>query len=153
MLARLDRDASPPMRAATGASCDLLLLEVVGRRAGARVAVTTGAWCPETSVARRARGTSTGSSTNLVDNAVRHAPPRCGSRLGADAAEVGCSSPTTVPGFPRPTASEVFDRFTRLDEARDRDAGGSGLGLAIVRQLVQGLGGSVAMGGSEEGGT
>jgi signal transduction histidine kinase len=36
-------------------------------------------------------------------------------------------------------------RFTRLDEARDRDAGGSGLGLSIVRELVHRSGGSVLL--------
>ena len=30
----------------------------------------------------------------------------------------------------------IFERFVRLDEARDRDSGGSGLGLAIVRELA-----------------
>jgi signal transduction histidine kinase len=37
----------------------------------------------------------------------------------------------------------VFERFTRLDEARDRDHGGSGLGLAIVKTLVVSMGGDV----------
>jgi K+-sensing histidine kinase KdpD len=31
---------------------------------------------------------------------------------------------------------QVFKPFTRLDEARSRDAGGSGLGLAIVHDVV-----------------
>jgi signal transduction histidine kinase len=31
----------------------------------------------------------------------------------------------------------VFERFARLDDARDRDAGGTGLGLAIVRELLR----------------
>ncbi|MFK8851011.1 sensor histidine kinase [Streptomyces sp. Ac-502] len=31
----------------------------------------------------------------------------------------------------------VFERFTRLDEARGRDTGGSGLGLAIARDIAQ----------------
>lgn len=40
------------------------------------------------------------------------------------------------PGIPAADRIRVFDRFTRLDGARARDAGGSGLGLAIVHDLV-----------------
>ena len=39
----------------------------------------------------------------------------------------------------------VFQRFTRLDDGRARDAGGSGLGLAIVRELVRRHGGTVTL--------
>jgi signal transduction histidine kinase len=39
----------------------------------------------------------------------------------------------------------VFERFTRLDGARSRDAGGSGLGLSIVRELVRAYGGDVRL--------
>ena len=46
----------------------------------------------------------------------------------------------------------MFERFTRLDEARDRDGGGSGLGLAIVRELVDGLGGTIKLERSRSGG-
>ena len=38
---------------------------------------------------------------------------------------------------PEADRERVFERFTRLDEARDRDEGGSGLGLAIVQELVR----------------
>jgi signal transduction histidine kinase len=31
----------------------------------------------------------------------------------------------------------VFDRFTRLDEGRARDAGGMGLGLSLVKAIVE----------------
>jgi signal transduction histidine kinase len=31
----------------------------------------------------------------------------------------------------------IFERFTRLDEARSHDAGGAGLGLAIVRDVAR----------------
>jgi two-component system sensor histidine kinase BaeS len=36
---------------------------------------------------------------------------------------------------------EVFDRFSRLDDARRADDGGSGLGLAIVRSVAVAHGG------------
>jgi signal transduction histidine kinase len=37
----------------------------------------------------------------------------------------------------------IFERFTRLDEARARDRGGSGLGLAISREIARSHGGSL----------
>jgi signal transduction histidine kinase len=42
----------------------------------------------------------------------------------------------------------VFERFTRLDEARARDAGGAGLGLAIVAAVASAHGGEVTVDGS-----
>ena len=46
----------------------------------------------------------------------------------------------------------VFERFVRLEEARDRQAGGSGLGLAIVREIARDHGGDVVLGESDLGG-
>ena len=46
----------------------------------------------------------------------------------------------------------VFERFTRLDEARDRDIGGAGLGLPIVRGLARARGGDVTLHESASGG-
>jgi signal transduction histidine kinase len=48
--------------------------------------------------------------------------------------------------------ARVLERFVRLDEARERDAGGSGLGLAIVAELAREQGGDVALGESDLGG-
>jgi signal transduction histidine kinase len=45
----------------------------------------------------------------------------------------------------------VFDRFTRLDDARTRDAGGAGLGLAIVGELVRLHAGTVTLGDAAPG--
>jgi signal transduction histidine kinase len=43
----------------------------------------------------------------------------------------------------------VFKPFTRLDEARSRDAGGSGLGLAIVHDIVERHMGTVTIASSD----
>ena len=39
--------------------------------------------------------------------------------------------------------AHIFDRFYRVDPARDRDTGGAGLGLALVRAMVEAHGGRV----------
>ncbi|WP_307801744.1 sensor histidine kinase [Microbispora triticiradicis] len=85
--------------------------------------------------------------TNLVDNALRHAASavRLGVRTGG-AAGAGVAELTVTddgPGVPPEDRERVFDRFTRLDDARSRDDGGAGLGLAIVRTTVEAHGGTV----------
>jgi signal transduction histidine kinase len=55
-------------------------------------------------------------------------------------------------GIPEADRHRVFDRFVRLDEARDRDSGGAGLGLAIARELVRSHGGELRLGDSSAGG-
>jgi signal transduction histidine kinase len=49
------------------------------------------------------------------------------------------------PGIPPADRARVFDRFTRLDEGRARDAGGVGLGLSMVKAIVERHGGSVTV--------
>jgi signal transduction histidine kinase len=89
--------------------------------------------------------------TNLVDNAVRHAR----TRVVLAAVPEGRHALITVtddgPGIPAADRERVFDRFTRLDNARARDAGGAGLGLAIVRELVRRHGGTVQLADAEPG--
>ena len=82
---------------------------------------------------------------NLLDNAARHArtsvvvtAARAGDRILVAVTDDG-------PGIPEADRERVFERFTRLDDARARDAGGAGLGLAIVRELVRRHGGTVRL--------
>jgi signal transduction histidine kinase len=82
---------------------------------------------------------------NLVDNAVRSATSAVTLGVAREDGHVVLSVVDDGPGIPAADRARVFDRFTRLDEARDRDAGGSGLGLAIVRELVTRAGGTVEL--------
>jgi signal transduction histidine kinase len=79
--------------------------------------------------------------TNLVDNAVRHAA----SRVTLAVVPGGFAVIDDGPGIPPSDRDRVFQRFTRLDDARARDAGGAGLGLAIVQELVRRHGGTVTL--------
>ncbi|SDZ30785.1 Signal transduction histidine kinase [Asanoa ishikariensis] len=88
---------------------------------------------------------------NLVDNAVRHARERVelAAALAGDQVEITVTD--DGPGIPEADRERVFDRFTRLDDARARDAGGAGLGLSIVRELVARHGGTVTLGDAAPG--
>jgi signal transduction histidine kinase len=80
---------------------------------------------------------------NLLDNAVRHARHDVDVCIEIDGPDVVLSVTDDGPGVPDSERERIFDRFTRLDDARSRDAGGVGLGLAIARETVVAAGGSV----------
>ncbi|HEX2603372.1 MAG TPA: sensor histidine kinase [Oxalicibacterium sp.] len=83
---------------------------------------------------------------NLVDNAQRYSPIgatvtiRCDAHNGHAVIEVEDDGP----GIPPEECSLVFERFYR--RAASANIAGSGLGLSIVREVVQGLGGTVSIG-------
>lgn len=83
--------------------------------------------------------------SNLLSNAIRHAP--CGTSVEVIFAEDDRHTTLSVenPGEPIPEAAipKVFDRFFRVDPARQRHSAGAGLGLAIVKSIAQVHGGSV----------
>jgi signal transduction histidine kinase len=142
LLARAGSDTRPPsMRESLDVRA--LLVATASRYADARVPVSvTGGPAVHASAnaAELARVVA-----NLVDNAVRHARS---SVVLAVRAEGGRAVVTVVddgPGIPAGEWERVFERFTRLDDARDRDAGGTGLGLAIVRELLRRSDGSISL--------
>ncbi len=78
---------------------------------------------------------------NLCDNARRHAASvvKLSLREAGDRAVFIISD--DGPGIAPDQADAVFERFARLDDARNSAMGGTGLGLAIAREVVERHGG------------
>jgi len=89
---------------------------------------------------------------NLLDNAERHARSRLDVSLTSEGGWAVVRVSDDGPGVPPADRERVFERFTRLDEARARDRGGSGLGLAISRESARAHGGSLELRDSPSGG-
>ncbi|PFG18719.1 sensor histidine kinase [Serinibacter salmoneus] len=90
---------------------------------------------------------------NLVANALRHATGGAGGASGVEVV-VADGLVNVIDdgiGIPPGERERVFERFVRLEEARERDAGGSGLGLAIARELAREMGGDVVLRGRPDG--
>ena len=141
-LARLDEQTGRPRR---GRPVDVAALaaEVCARYAEARVSVTALTSGPSTVLGDP--GGLDRMLVNLVDNALRYARSRVSVTVAADGPWVLLSVCDDGPGIPGEDAERVFDRFTRLDDARSRDPAtgdGSGLGLAIVRATATAHGGT-----------
>ncbi|MYT24356.1 HAMP domain-containing protein [Streptomyces sp. SID7760] len=91
--------------------------------------------------------------TNLLDNAQRHAGRRVTVRLTADPVtgdavlDVANDGPRIDPG----DREKIFERFTRLDDARSRDDGGTGLGLSIAADIAALHGGSITVRDTSDG--
>lgn len=80
---------------------------------------------------------------NLGDNAARHARSAITYSLGGDGGSLVLRVDDDGAGIPADEQERVFERFVRLDDARNRDHGGSGLGLAIVAEIAVAHGGGV----------
>lgn len=82
---------------------------------------------------------------NLLANAARHAR----SVIDVALSRVDGKAVFTVDddgyGIAEADRQKVFERFTRLEESRSRDAGGTGLGLALVRAVTRAHGGEVSL--------
>lgn len=149
-LARLDADeAAPPV----AEPVDLMDLfgEVAARYGDRRVPVEVRSTTTPVLVVAD-RGDLDRVLTNLVDNAQRHAERRIEFSAVRSGHRVILRADDDGPGIAVPDRERALERFTRLDQARDRDTGGTGLGLAIVAALAARNGGAVRLGDSPLGG-
>ncbi len=89
---------------------------------------------------------------NLLDNARRHADHAVAVSLETRDGTVELIVDDDGPGIAPEDRDRVFERFTRLDEGRARDAGGMGLGLALVKATVERHRGTVTIDESPLGG-
>lgn len=82
---------------------------------------------------------------NLLENGLRHTPTGGSVVIGARAThrDVTVVVSDTGDGVSSEHLPHLFDRFYRVDAARDRVHGGAGIGLAIAKALVDGHGGSI----------
>lgn len=84
--------------------------------------------------------------TNLLTNALRHTA--AGGAVRVTATSTGAAVRIQVAddgdGIPPQHLPRVFERFYRVDSARDRSHGGAGIGLAIAKALVETHGGHIS---------
>jgi signal transduction histidine kinase len=131
MLARLDAGAIIDRRVVDIAD---LAEEQVRRRAGGPVHIV-----PDIVERACVLGSSVQLDrvlTNLLDNATRHAHSRIGLQVAVDEKDVVVTVTDDGTGILPEYRECVFERFTRLPEARAKDKGGSGLGLALSREIA-----------------
>ena len=90
---------------------------------------------------------------NLIRNAIHFTPEGGIILVTADrdlSGQVQITVRDTGVGIAQEHLAHVFDRFYRADESRTRSSGGAGLGLAIAKELVEAMGGTIAVESEED---
>lgn len=137
LLARLDADTNHPETTRHVDLTDLVREETARRHPPGRLTLTTHtAPGPLTVIGHRALLARI--LGNLLDNAERHGTAAITICLTYDTErqEAVIDVRDDGPGIPPEHHQRIFERFTRLDDARTRDTGGSGLGLAIAQRIA-----------------
>ena len=84
---------------------------------------------------------------NLIENAVKYSPDGGTVTVGlsAENGRARIEVRDLGLGIPESDHERVFEKFTRLDPGLSRGVGGTGLGLYIARELVERMGGAIAV--------
>ena len=89
--------------------------------------------------------------TNLLTNAVKYTETGSvtlsakGERVQPDVILLRISVEDTGKGMRKESMENLFDSFKRVDESDNRNIEGTGLGLAISKQLIEMMGGKIAV--------
>ncbi len=89
---------------------------------------------------------------NLIANAIRHGAGAVEVALGREGDELLLTVRDHGGGLPPGSEEDVFERFWRAGEARDRPSGGAGLGLAIVAGVAASHGATASAANAPGGG-
>ncbi|MDR2957411.1 MAG: HAMP domain-containing histidine kinase [Coriobacteriales bacterium] len=83
---------------------------------------------------------------NILKNAIAYSNADSLISVSAENTEDGVSVSITNEGYtiPQESLDSIFEKFFRLDEARNSKTAGSGLGLAIAKQIIEGHDGSIS---------
>ncbi|WP_197452016.1 sensor histidine kinase [Rosistilla carotiformis] len=86
-------------------------------------------------------------ANNLVGNALRYTPEGGHVTVSCQTEDelVSIAVADDGLGIPLEDQERVFERFYRVEKARDQQYGGTGLGLAIVKNIVQSFGGTMRL--------
>lgn len=141
MLARLDAGAVPQRRVVD--MCRLVE-DHVRRREGGRVPISVDLSC-RTAPVHGSPLQLDRLLTNLLDNAARHAATRIEVEVALRGDRVVVTVTDDGDGIPPQDRDRVFERFTRLENARAKEKGGSGLGLPLSREIVAAHGGALTI--------
>jgi two-component system phosphate regulon sensor histidine kinase PhoR len=82
---------------------------------------------------------------NLLHNAVKFSPPESVVTVSAAVADgqIAVTVRDEGRGIAKVDLDRIFERFYKVDKARQRGQGGTGLGLSIARHIVEGHGGRI----------
>lgn len=76
--------------------------------------------------------------TNIISNAIKYTPEGGNIKISlyAEVDEIVIEIKDNGIGIPEESLPYVFERFYRVDKARNRNTGGTGLGLSIAHQII-----------------